>query len=1476
MPRVASWVRLAVLSLVVLVVGAFGHSAAAAPLDPKDVPPELKPWVPWALEGQEQALCPLSVKGSAQCAWPARLDLVLEERAGKFTQRWHVDAPSWVPLPGDTKRWPLEVKKGTAGATVLERNGEPSVFLERGDHVLTGTFLWDTIPESLRVPKETGLLSLVLRGAPVAVPNRDAQGTVWLQKAAKNEEGDALELVVHRKITDDIPLRLVTRIEVHASGKNREELLGRALPDGFLPLSLESPIPARVEPDGHVRVQVRPGVFTIELTARSEGPVAKLARPKPNGPWREGDEVWVFEAMNDYRVVNVEGVPSIDPSQTTLPDAWKRLPAYPIKLGDTFTLVERRRGDADPPPNQLSLERRLWLDFDGKGLTASDRLTGTLSRDSRLTMGEDAVLGRVAIGGKDQFITKVDGAGSGVEIRQGQLNVEADSRIAKSPNDVPAVSWAHDFHYVHASLHLPPGYRLFHATGVDEASGTWVRHWSLLELFLALVLAVAIGRLYGPRWGAVALVLYVLSFPEQGAPKWVWLAPLVCEALFRVLPVGRAKKVLEWGRLLALAGVALVALPFLVQHLREGACPALGAPTMATHDGDFEAQDMDNKEGGTGTRAKGEEGSMGKPLSQSAPAVAAAPEPPAPPVDDMTVAKPGGQKAGENVVDGKKNEPKSGLANTNEPAQAQQAWASRKMPSKYDSLQSNAMTYDPAAIVQTGPGLPRWSWTTLDLKWSGPVAASQRLHLYLLSPLQGFVLAVVRALLLLLVFLRLFPVTAKRFPKGWGPAAAAAVLALLVLAPAPARAEIPNKETLEELKKRLVERPSCGAECATSGRMQIEARGEVLRLRLEVDVAARAPYALPGSMGQFVPRDVLVDGQPATALARGEDGVLYLLLAPGKHQVLVEGPLADRESVQLSLPKKPHHVVAIAEGWSVEGIHEDGLADDNLQFTRKRTAGPGATLQPGQLPPFVRVERTLRVGLNWQVETHVVRLSPPGSAVVLEVPLLPGENVTTADVRVASGKALVNMGAQVTDVAWQSVLEQKSPVKLAAPKGTAWTEVWRLDIGPIWHAKFGGIPFVHTQPRNGVSFPEWRPWPGEEATVELSRPAGVPGQTLTIDEVSLVSRPGLRTTDVRLTLSLRSSRGGQHTVTLPEGATLEALTLNGATQPVRQDGQKVTFPITPGAQSVVLGWREEAGIATFFAVRKVDVGAPSVNTNVSIDVPGGRWLLFVGGPRLGPAVLFWSLLVVLLVVAAVLGRTDKTPLKTWNWLLLAVGLSQVHIVLAALFVAWLLALGYREKSDGKALSALAFNTRQVALVGLTLVAIVVLFVSIYRGLLGDPEMQVRGNQSNADTLRWFADRSEGELATPWMVSVPMLVYRALMLAWALWTALSVIQWLKWGWGAFTAGGGWKSSPKVPRPMPVAPGVGLVPQGWVPYPHAAPFVPPAANQQAPEAAPAPPVEAPPAAREDGSGSAPDPAGAPAEAEAEGGPEDDPAD
>src|SRR5262249_54949729 len=147
------------------------------------------------------------------------------------------------------------------------------------------------------------------------------------------------------------------------------------------------------------------------------------------------------------------------------------------------------------------------------------------------------------IGGKDQFITHLEGdaAKTGVEVRQGEINVSADSRVLADPADLPAVGWNHDFHSVSATLHLPPGFRLLHASGRDDVPGTWTKHWTLLEIFLALVLAIGIWRLFGVKWGVLALLTFVMTFPESGAPRYVFILVLVSEALVRALDRALAK-----------------------------------------------------------------------------------------------------------------------------------------------------------------------------------------------------------------------------------------------------------------------------------------------------------------------------------------------------------------------------------------------------------------------------------------------------------------------------------------------------------------------------------------------------------------------------------------------------------------------------------------------------------------------------------------------------------------------------------------------------------------------------------------------------------------------------------------------------------------------------------------------------------------------------------------------------------------------
>ncbi|HXV36628.1 MAG TPA: hypothetical protein VEC18_05755, partial [Myxococcota bacterium] len=534
------------------------------------------------------------------------------------------------------------------------------------------------------------------------------------------------------------------------------------------------------------------------------------------------------------------------------------------------------------------------------------------------------------------------------------------------------------------------------------------------------------------------------------------------------------------------------------------------------------------------------------------------------------------------------------------------------------------------------------------------------------------------------------------------------------------------------------------------------------------------------------------DGAPASALLRDASGVLWLRVSRGRHQVVARGPLPDRDSVELPLPMQPLRVEATSRAWQVHGLREDGLAESALQLTREREEA-SAKLEPGELPPFLFVTRALVLDLEWRIETTVRRATPADTTVLVEVPLLAGESVASEGIRVRDGRALVSLAPGEHELRWSSQLEQSESLALSAPEDVAWSEVWLLDASLVWHVEASGIPPVHRDASQGARWREWRPWPGESLRLDVTRPAGVEGATLTIDSSVLALQPGPRSTAATLTLQLRSSRGGRHEIALPEGVSLQRVAIDGELQPIRLEGRSLALPIHPGAQAIEVAWLEPRGFehGLLFRTPAVDLGTPSVNAQTALEPSVGRWILALGGAGMGPVVLFWSILVALAALALGLSRLALTPLRFHEWLLLGVGLTQVPIVAAAVVAAWLLALGWRGQRGSAAAPGRWFDLLQIALVALSAAALLALLFSIQRGLLGSPEMQIAGNGSSSYLLRWYQDRAASTPEQSWLLTVPLLAYRIAMLAWALWLAQALLRWLRWGWQCFTAGELWR-------------------------------------------------------------------------------------
>lgn len=1353
--------------------------ALAAVFEETGAPPDLETWKPWVIRGVEEQTCPTWYNdGQAfRCAWPARLTLTVEANSGKFSQDWLVLAPVWLPLPGGSGQWPIQVDLDGQPAPVVSKNGVPSIKVKPGQHQVTGTFEWNEMPETLPIPPASGLVTLTVAGRPVEFPVIDSTNRLWVQKRtiARAEE-DRIEIRIQRLVTDGIPMQVLNLLKVNIAGRAREIKLDGFLLPGSVPMSLTCPMPARLSPEGELKIQARPGRHEIRIQTRFAGPVQTIELPA--SPY--GQEVWSFQPQNHLRLVKIEGVPSIDPSQTDIPDSWKSHPTFLIDPGAKLTVKETRRGDPDPAPDRLTLHRTWWLDFNGHGFTVQDRINGTMSRQWFLALNAPGVLGRVAVDGRDQLITVQDSNKSGVELRRGQLNLVSDSRYKYDDQPVPAVGWDHDFQALSAELHLPPGWRLFTATGVDVLPGTWFERWTLLDFFLVLIIALAVFKLTSWRRGLLALVTLILIYHEHGAPRVVWVSLLAALALLRVLPDGWFKKVVNLWRLASVVVLVVLAIPFMVGQVRIGVYPQL--EPLGRWDADLFPAGL---VGGT---------------------AALKTEVPEPLVDEEATTgkedKPAIPKEKERAEVQRKS-----MAPPPKPSPQAQS----NLPQQLYARKQAVLTQDPNALIQTGPGLPAWQWRSINMKWNGPVDKDQQIRLWLLSPAINLVLAILRVIFLALMIVSL--VDLKHWwqtmgPKAAVPAASAAalVVGLLIssLLSSPTMAainEYPPNDLLQEYQKRLLAKPDCQPECAHYPRMNLTINPDSMTLILEAHAAVDTGVPLPGKAEAWWPREVWLNEKPAAGLSRSKDGWLWLHVPKGRHRITMSGPPSTGNSFQVPLPLRPDKVTVASEGWEVVGVRPDGQVEAALQFNRLKK--DGREVGPSEvtvLPPFLQVERILFLGLTWEVETKVRRLTPTGSPVVVSVPLLAGESVNTPGLRVQQGQVLVNMDAKATEVTWTSSLDEAQDIQLKAPAGVPWTETWTLDASPIWHCNIKGIPVIHHKDGEGQWKPQWRPWPGENVTISVTKPKAIPGQTVTIDSALLDITPGERFHKAGLTLQVRASQGGQHRLLLPEEAKLQQVKIRDQSQPIGQSGREVVLPLSPGSQKIYVEWHQAMDSAVLLSGPEVKIGQQAVNAKVTIHMPPNRWLLLAGGPRLGPAVLFWSYLLMVVVVALALGRVSWTPLKTRHWLLLSLGLTQVHPLLGILIVGWLLALAWREKK-GLPENWFVYNFGQIILIVWTVAALIGLYVAVERGLLGIPHMQVAGNQSNNFTLNWTQDRIEALMPQPWVLSLPRLVYRGLMLVWALWMALSLLKWLRWGWQAFGQNGWWRKAPRRTRNKP---------------------------------------------------------------------------
>ncbi|MBF0620346.1 MAG: hypothetical protein HQL54_00320 [Magnetococcales bacterium] len=1351
------------------------YPAQSAPMTESQVPEQLKPWISWVMHGHEQSRCPTPHDNSNQrlCAWPSTLHLTIDQGHATFKQSWQVWFDSVVPLPDGVGSWLENVNVNNKPAILTSNKNKQAIALSAGTWTISGTVRWKNRPEKLWIPPETGVLTLILDGKKIESPLPDRNGRLWLSnqhriKEKQATQRDTLTMRVFRLIDDDIPMQITTRLMLDISGQNREITIQPPQLAEFTPLALHSPLPARLEPDGRLHIQARPGTWMIRLIHRSQDQTDIIPLTKSDDPNWPKQEIWSFQAQNGLRVVKVIQGQPVDPSQYGTPEQWRTFPAYRIQPGETFAVQQEKRGDSDPLNDQITLNRTIWIDFDGKGLTTQDRLSGMLTRSNRLEMNPTLQLGHANSNGQDLLITERDGSQKrGVPLTLGPLNLVAESRYDGGLTTLPAVGWNSDLSHLSTQLNLPPGWKLLFATGPDQIHTSWIHGWTVLDMFMVLVAAIAIGRLWGWVWGGVSLIGLILISPEDSVIIGLLLNMMVAIALLRVAPEGRLMKIARLYRNLSWVPLILACLMFTVEQARFSLYPQLEnngwGGWMSAHELQFnEAPMMEDMAVAT---------EVAEPMLQMAPAprIKRAPQ-------------------------------KKGRYSRSYGDEIQQ----------YQKAARPKLQQDPDARIQTGPGVPNWQWKRIQFNWNGPVLSSEQITLYLMSPTMNRIAAALRIILLGFILMLFFDMKkgVKTVLKPTGSAASIAlILAASLFYSNPLWANstaFPDQGLLDQLSERLRQPAECYPKCAEAVSLTLHVQPEQLSALWEVHVSHESAVLISGGEGNWNPQKVHVDGKKPHAMRREENGSLQLFLNQGAHTVVLSGPIANHETVRLAVPMKLKHLkLAVMDGWQFINQDQgelkqlDAIVLRRIEPIKNKKQNTDNSFLPFEPPPFFHVERRLILDQTWKIETRVSRVTDAGFSTNVVVPLLEKELVLSQGVKVKQNAVQLHFNAGQREHRWHSSLKQHTPITLHAPKQANWSESWVLMAGPIWHISMDGIPPIFQQDKQRKNDPYWRPWPGETVTIHAERPPGVNGPTMTLQSSVMNVTPGARSLEATLNLTLNSSQGGRHVIVFDEASTLLSAQVNGRSIPLNMEQGRLAFPIIPGNQRVYIQWRQPSNEGMIQETPRVNLNMPGVNTRLSMSVPSDRWLVFLGGPALGPAVLFWGTLMVLMLVAWGLGRTDLTPLKHYQWALLFLGFStQLSYQSLVIVVGWFMVISVRSRMRTDTVPWWRFGLIQIALVVWTISAVATLFSVVEAGLLGVPQMMVEGNNSTGSLLNWFQDRHAKQMPTAWMVSLPMVAYKGLMLLWALWLANAFIGWTRWAWRCFSHERLWTPMPKL--------------------------------------------------------------------------------
>jgi hypothetical protein len=465
-----------------------------------------------------------------------------------------------------------------------------------------------------------------------------------------------------------------------------------------------------------------------------------------------------------------------------------------------------------------------------------------------------------------------------------------------------------------------------------------------------------------------------------------------------------------------------------------------------------------------------------------------------------------------------------------------------------------------------------------------------------------------------------------------------------------------------------------------------------------------------------------------------------------------------------------------APAWTVEGLSPSGIVREGLRLVRladnaKKDAS--VTAKPQELPTWVTVRRVIEIRDQVTVNSAANRIGAVTSGAQVRVPLLAGERITSSSGSLEDGSLLLTFPPQGASLGYTSVLPFGPDITLENKPAPRVSEEWLVSCHETIACSFEG-PAPTASVVDGRRTFLWHTFPGEKVVLHTKRLEGTSGDFVTVDSAAhvwdVLHYKG--TVDV----SLRATQQTTFSISVPGAAQVSSALIDQKNEGQIEKGGRVSFLLNPGEHALSVSYQLPIASPMIETVPSVSTSAPAHNVTVRVSPSPERWLIWTSGPAWGPCVVYWSKLIIIVALCAMLARLGMLPCSALSGALLGVGLTSLPMMAISFPLLWLYLLLRWSEAPVKP-GKLARSLRLTAVCLLTLLSLALLYGAVEIGLVLQPPMLIAGNNSTWASLNWFIDHTSKSFPEPTVYSFPLWYWRAFSLAWATWLVVALLRWL---------------------------------------------------------------------------------------------------